>query len=99
MKRKYSVIKVGIVGFGNIGKKRLSALKKIKRYKIVISFIIDKNEINNKKLRHIPFFTDFNKIKNTDADLIILSTPTKITEKILANENLDFMNKKRLFNF
>ena len=83
MKRDYSTIKVGIVGLGNIGKKRLSALKKIKKYKIIISFIIDKDEINNKKLKHIPFFTDFNKIKNTDVDLIIISTPTKITEKIL----------------
>ena len=53
MKREYSIIKVGIVGLGNIGKKRLSALKKIKRYKIVISFIIDKNEINDKKLEEL----------------------------------------------
>jgi len=100
MKREYSVIKVGIVGLGNIGKKRLSALKKIKKYKIVISFIIDKNEINNKKLRHIPFFTDFNKIKNTDADLIILSTPTKITEKILKkfSGKFNFLVEKPISN-
>ena len=35
------IVKIGIIGFGNIGKKRFLSLKKIKKFKINIVYIVD----------------------------------------------------------
>ena len=48
---KKNFIKVGLIGFGNIGKKRLSALKKIKSVNYKIVYILD--EKNTKKSRFV----------------------------------------------
>jgi predicted dehydrogenase len=78
------IIKVGIIGFGNIGKKRYLALLKIKKFKIKIIYIVDKKKpnINFKKIK---FYSCWSKIKNKNSDLIIISTPTKKSE-FIANQ-------------
>ena len=73
-------IKIGIIGFGNIGVKRYLALKKIKKYKIIIKYICDTKKINVPK--NIKYFNNWKKIINNDVDLVIISTPTKYTEII-----------------
>ena len=74
-------ISIGIIGFGNIGKKRYYALKKIKNYKINIKYIVDINKENIKDEK-IAWFKNWKEIKNINVDLIIISTPTKISEVI-----------------
>lgn len=74
-------ISIGIIGFGNIGKKRYYALTKIKNYKINIKYIVDINKENIKD-KEVRWFRNWKEIKNIDVDLIIISTPTKISEII-----------------
>jgi scyllo-inositol 2-dehydrogenase (NADP+) len=74
-------ISIGIIGFGNIGKKRYYALTKIKNYKINIKYIVDINKENIRD-KEIRWFRNWKEIKNIDVDLIIISTPTKISEII-----------------
>ena len=82
--------KIGIIGFGNIGKKRFEAIKKIKRPKIEIVYISD-IDIHKKTPKGIPFISDWKKVKLVDVDLIIISTPTNLTE-IIANELSKYFN-------
>lgn len=77
------MIKIGLIGFGNIGKKRFNALKKINKSKYQLNFICDTKKINlnNKKIK---IYNDWKKaIHYNDVDLLFICTPTKITEKIL----------------
>lgn len=76
------IIKIGIIGLGNIGKKRLETIKKIKKYDIKISYIVDKFEKipSNKKIK---LYSDWKKVTKIPVDLVIISTPTLVTEKIL----------------
>lgn len=69
-------MRVGIVGFGNIGKKRYLALLKIKIFRVKIIFIVDK-EKPSINLKRIKFYSDWSKIKKENVDLIVISTPTK----------------------
>ncbi len=82
MKKKY--IKVGIIGFGNIGQKRFKSLKLIKKFHINIEYIVDLKK--PKKLdKNIKFFKNWSDIKNINVDLIIVSTPTSESKKIVKN--------------
>ena len=74
-------ISVGIIGFGNIGKKRYFALKKIKNYKVNIKYIVDikKLNISDKK---ILLFRNWKQIEEIKVDLIIIATPTNTSERI-----------------
>ena len=76
--------KIGIIGFGNIGKKRLEAIKKIKKIKIEVVYISDINAYI-KIPKGIKFISNWKKVKNISVDLIIISTPTYLTE-IIAKE-------------
>ncbi len=76
------IIKVGIIGFGNIGKKRFKALSDIKDYSISIKFIVDKREPKEKK-RGIRYYKNWKNIISENVDLIILSTPTEQSKKII----------------
>ena len=81
--------KIGIIGFGNIGKKRFEAIKKIKKQKIEIVYISDIN--THKKIpKEIQFISDWQKVKNIDVDLIIISTPTSLSEVIAKELAGDF---------
>lgn len=74
--------KIGIIGFGNIGKKRYQSLLRIKKFKIQIDYIVDlkKPTINLKKTK---YYKHWEEILNLNVDLVIVSTPTYITEKII----------------
>ena len=77
-------IKVGIIGFGNIGKKRYEALKQIKNFNIKIAYIVDKTKPENFN-KKIPFFKDWKDIIYIDVDLILVCTPTEHS-KIIVNK-------------
>ena len=77
-------IKVGIIGFGNIGKKRFNALQAIRNYNIKTEFIVDKNKPKKIK-KGIEYFTNWKSIVSKNVDLIILSTPTEQSKKIIRN--------------
>ena len=80
MKKKF---KIGIIGFGNIGRKRFSSILKIKKYNIDVVYIVDKNIKIKKFFKKLNFFDNWKKIKLIDVDLVIIATPTKISEKIV----------------
>ncbi len=82
--------KIGIIGFGNIGKKRFEAIKKIKKLKIEVVYISD-IDANKKIPRGTLFISDWKKARNIDVDLVIISTPTNITE-IIAKEFSGYFN-------
>jgi predicted dehydrogenase len=71
-------IKVGIIGLGNIGLKRYTELKKLKNVKIIL--ICDKKKIQIQK--SLIFLQNWRKIINYECDLVIISVPTKVSEKI-----------------
>jgi len=75
--------KIGIIGFGNIGKKRFSSILKIKNYNIEVVYIVDNVLKKDKIFKRIDFFRNWEKAKTIDVDLIIVATPTKISEKIV----------------
>jgi predicted dehydrogenase len=74
-------INIAIIGYGNIGKKRLNNLLKIKKFKIIIKYIIDIKKPKNLS-KKIIFLKDWRKIITSKLDLIIIATPTKIAENI-----------------
>jgi predicted dehydrogenase len=76
--------KIGIIGFGNIGKKRLEAVKKIKKLKIEVVYISD-IDTHTKVPKGIKFINNWRKVKDLNVDLVIISTPTYLTE-IIAKE-------------
>ena len=79
-----NIFKIGIIGFGNIGKKRFDSITKIKKFnniKIKVEYISDKNK-NNEIPKYIKYLNNWKKMEEIDLDLIIVSTPTSISEKI-----------------
>jgi len=79
-----SVIRIGIIGFGNIGKKRFEALSSITKFKKEIVYIVDKKK-PTAALDNIKHYFDWKKILKINVDLIIISTPTNVTEVIAGN--------------
>ena len=76
-------LKIAIIGYGNIGKKRHSAISKLNHKNIKVTNIFDK-KFNKKLLTKSNLFkSSFKKTNLDDNDLIIISTPTEITEKIV----------------
>lgn len=73
-------ISVGIIGFGNIGKKRLDSLYKLKRI-VDVKVICEKNKIE-KSFKNIEIIKDIKKLKNYNLDLIVICTPTNVSKKI-----------------
>lgn len=79
-----SLFKIGIIGFGNIGKKRFNSITKIEKFnniKIKVECISDKNK-NNEIPKHIKYVDNWKNLEEMNLDLIIVSTPTSISEKI-----------------
>ena len=87
--KKHS-INIGIIGFGNIGKKRYLAIKKIKRFNIKLKYIVDLNKPKNLD-DNILFFNNWKDIISIKVDLIIISTPTKHS-KIIVGKLCDKYN-------
>ena len=73
-------ISVGIIGFGNIGKKRLDSLYKLKKI-VDVKVICEKNKIE-KNFKNIEIIKDIKKLKNYNLDLIVICTPTDVSKKI-----------------
>lgn len=84
------IVKIGIIGFGNIGKKRFLSLKKIKKFKINIVYIVDIVKPKNLSSK-ISYFKNWEDVSSIDVDLIIISTPTK-QSKIIVNEFCEKFN-------
>ena len=83
-------ISIGIIGFGNIGKKRYLALKKINKFHIKLKYIVDLNKPKNIN-KNILVFNNWKDIMSIKVDLIIVSTPTKHS-KIIVNKLCDKYN-------
>ena len=75
--------KVGIIGFGNIGKKRFASIIKLKKFKIDVVYIVDKIKNKRKIPKNIKFIYEWGKVFSINVDLIIIATPTNISEKIV----------------
>ena len=70
-----SFLKVGIAGYGVVGKKRKKILENIPGVKIVA--ISDKNPNNKIISKKINFFNDYKKLFNEDLDILFISLPNK----------------------
>lgn len=81
---KKQKIKIGIIGFGNIGKKRFKSLLKLKDFNFEIVYIVDTTKPKTIK-NNINFFYNWRQIKNINVDLIIVSTPTEVSKMIVRN--------------
>ena len=68
-------LKVGIAGYGIVGKKRKKILDSIPGLKIIA--ISDKNPKNRTASRKIKFFNDYNKLFNEDLNILFVSLPNK----------------------
>ena len=71
----YSDLKVGIAGYGIVGKKRKKILDNIPGIKIIA--ISDKNPKNRISSKKIKFFNDYNKLFNEDLNILFVSLPNK----------------------
>ena len=70
-----SHLKVGIAGYGVVGKIRKKILDKIPALKVVA--ISDKNKKNRVLSKGIKFFDNYKKLFNEDLDIIFVSLPNK----------------------
>jgi predicted dehydrogenase len=77
MKNKISI---GLIGYGNIGKKRLEALNQMRKIADV-KVICDKFKIR-KRFSSIEIINKLKKIHDFKLDLIIICTPTYVSKKI-----------------
>jgi len=72
---KKNLLRVGIAGYGVVGKKRKKILDKISGIKVVaISDNNPKYKIFNKNIK---FFTDYKKLFNENLDILFISLPNK----------------------
>ena len=77
-------LKIGIIGFGNIGQKRYKSLLNISSFLIEIIYIVDIKKPKNIK-KGIKIFNNWNDVKKVQVDLIIVSTPTRESKIIVNN--------------
>ena len=68
-------LKVGIAGYGVVGKKRRKILDKIPGVKVVA--ISDKNPKNKTSEKNVKFFNDYKKLFNEDINILFVSLPNK----------------------
>ena len=70
-----SYLKVGIAGYGVVGKKRKKILDNIPGVRVVA--ISDKNKKNRILNKNINFYNDYNKLLNEDLNILFISLPNK----------------------
>ena len=75
---------ISIIGYGNIGRKRHQGIQNLKQKKIKVLKIFD-NKFKKLKVQSQIYKDSFEKFNFDKIDLIIISTPTVITEKIINN--------------
>jgi predicted dehydrogenase len=84
---KKNYITIGLIGLGNIGRKRLLALKKINNTFFKIIYILDKKIKNNKGY----YYNSIDEIRFKKVDFLIVCLPTnqvlKVLNKIKFNYN------------
>ena len=68
-------LKVGIAGYGVVGKKRRKILDKIPGVKVVA--ISDKNPKNKTSEKNVKFFNDYKKLFNENLNVLFISLPNK----------------------
>ena len=90
-----SYLKVGIAGYGVVGKKRKKILDNISGIKVVA--ISDKNLKNKILSNKVKFFKDYKELFNEDLDILFISLPNKFaadaTIKALKNKINVFCEK------
>ena len=69
------ILKIGIAGYGVVGKKRKKILNNIPGLKVLA--ISDKNPKNRIKSKNIKFFNNYKKLFKEDLDIIFVSLPNK----------------------
>jgi len=69
------ILKVGIAGYGDVGKKRKKILDSISGIKIVA--ISDNNQKHRIQSKEIKFFNNYKKIFNENLDILFVSLPNK----------------------
>ena len=84
-----SNLKIGIAGYGVVGKKRKKILDKIPGVEVVaISDINTENRVSNKNIK---FFKNYKDIFNEDLDILFVSLPNKFaaaaTEKAIKKKH------------
>ena len=67
-------LKIGIAGYGVVGKKRKKILDQIKGIKIVA--ISDKNLKNKVTSKNINFYNDYKKLFNENLDILFIIRPS-----------------------
>ena len=78
-----SILKVGIAGYGVVGKKRKKILEKIPGINVIaISDKNPKNRILNKKIK---FFNDYKKLFKQNLDILFISLPNKYAADATVN--------------
>ena len=70
-----SYLRVGIAGYGVVGKKRKKILDNISGIKVVA--ISDKNLKNKILSNKVKFFKDYKELFNEDLDILFISLPNK----------------------
>tara|TARA_B100001123_G_C15274423_1_gene1011594 strand:+ start:528 stop:1541 length:1014 start_codon:yes stop_codon:yes gene_type:complete len=70
-----SKVKVGIAGFGNVGKIRKKILNKIPSVEVVA--VSDKNKKNKISGKNLKFFNDYRKLFKEDINVLFVSLPNK----------------------
>ncbi len=76
---------ISIIGYGNIGRKRHQGIQNLKQKKIKVLKIFDNKFKKKLKVQSQIYKDSFEKFNFDKIDLIIISTPTVITEKIINN--------------
>jgi predicted dehydrogenase len=76
---KKSYITIGLIGFGNIGKKRLAALKRIKKVSYKIIYVLDKKI----KKTQGNYYNSIDDIKSKEVDFLIVCLPTNQVFNVL----------------
>ena len=88
-------LKVGVAGYGVVGKKRKKILDNIAGLKVVA--ISDKNPKNKISSKKVKFFNNYNKLFNEKIDILFVSLPNKYaadaTVKALKNNINVFCEK------
>ena len=88
-------MKIAVIGCGNIGSKRVNAIKSLKKTKI--EMIIGRKKIKEKidnlgykiaKKINANYFTDINKVLKSDIKSVILSTYESVNNKFCGFKSL-----------
>ena len=92
-------IKIGFIGFGNIGQKRYRSLSKINTFTIDVAYIVDLKKPKNIP-KKIKTFKNWKNIITFKVDLVVISTPTSQSTMIVnsLSDKFNILVEKPLSN-